>query len=213
VITKARFQELEQVLRQAGYGPSIEWSERIEPPADADDFACRVIYVICNSGMRVTIGAVIAEKCVSALKSGRAATEVFGHPGKAAAIDVIWARREALFEGYRRASVKLDFLAELPWIGKITKLHVAKNLGASAAKPDVHLLRLANAENTTPARLCRRLAKLTKYRVQTVDTILWRACADGVLDSRKYELEGWDAAFRGPGAKALSLTAQEQSGS
>lgn len=148
--------------------------------------------------MRVTIGAVSA-----ALKSGRTATEVFGHPGKAAAIDEIWAPLAALFEGYRRASVKLDFLAELPWIGKITKLHLAKNLGATAAKPDVHLLRLATAEGTTPARLCRRLAKQTNYKVQIIDTILWRACADGVLDSRKYELEGWDAAFRNPNAKTL----------
>lgn len=203
MITKARFRQLEQVLREAGYGPSIEWSERIVPPKDADDFACRIIYVICNSGMRVAIGAVIAEKCVTALKNGRAAAEVFGHPGKAAAIDVIWKQRGALFEGYLRASVKLGFLAELPWIGQVTKLHLAKNLGASAAKPDVHLLRLANAEGTTPARLCRRLAKQTGYKVQTIDTILWRACADGILDSCKYELEGWDAAFRGPGAKNL----------
>lgn len=203
MITKIRFQQLERVLRDAGYGPSIEWSERIEPPADAEDFAARVIYVICNSGMRVTIGAVIADKCISALKNGQSATDVFGHPGKAAAIDAIWNDRDALFQGYLSASAKLDFLAELPWIGEITKLHLAKNLGARAAKPDVHLLRLASAEGTTTARLCRRLSRLTGYKIQTIDTILWRACADGVLDSRKYELEGWDAAFRGSRSQEL----------
>jgi hypothetical protein len=213
VITKARFQQLERVLREAGYGPSIEWSKRIEPPTDAEDFASRVIYVICNSGMRVTIGAVIAEKCTGALTSGRSATEVFGHPGKAAAIDAIWKQREVWFEGYLSASVKLDFLAELPWVGEITKLHLAKNLGASAAKPDVHLLRLANAERTTTARLCRRLARQTGYKVQTIDTILWRACADGVLDSRTYELEGWDAAFRGGRSQELPTDETSSPGS
>jgi hypothetical protein len=153
--------------------------------------------------MRVTIGAAIADKCISALKEGRSASQVFGHPGKAAAIDTIWADRNELFDGYRRASVKLDFLAELPWVGEITKLHLAKNLGASAAKPDVHLLRLANHEGTTPARLCRRLARLTGRSVPAIDTVLWRACAERILDSRKYELEGWDAAFDGPSPQEL----------
>jgi hypothetical protein len=39
------------------------------------------------------------------------------------------------------------------------------------------------------------LARLTGYKISTVDSVLWRACADGILDSRKYMLEGWDAAF------------------
>jgi hypothetical protein len=153
--------------------------------------------------MRVTIGSVIAQKCVVALEGGGTAKEVFGHPGKAAAIDDIWSRRETLFVGYLSAKAKLNFLADLPWIGAITKLHLAKNLGASAAKPDVHLLRIANADGVSPAQLCRRLARLTGYKVTTIDTILWRACADGILDSRKYELEGWDSAFRAPSAKTL----------
>ena len=173
----------------------IEWSQAISLPADADEFASRVIYVICNSGMRVTIAGPIAHRCFTAVCGGRSASEVFGHPGKAAAIDAIWQQRESLFQEYRRVNAKLDFLETLPWIGKVTKHHLAKNLGASAAKPDVHLVRLANGDETTPARLCRRLARLTGYKIQTIDSVLWRACADGILNSRKYELEGWDAAF------------------
>jgi hypothetical protein len=194
-MTAKRFLLLENALRARGYGPMIDWSQSIEPPTDADDFASRVIYVICNSGLRVTIAAPIAEACVTVLREGRSATEVFGHARKAAAIDLIWRERHTLFEQYRRAIAKLDFLAGLPWIGPVTKHHLAKNLGATAAKPDVHLIRLANAEGTTPARLCRRLARLTGYKISTVDSVLWRACADGILDSRKYMLEGWDAAF------------------
>ena len=37
---------------------------------------------------------------------------------------------------------------------------------------------------------------MTGYRIATVDSILWRACADGVVNSRAYEVEGWKAAFR-----------------
>jgi hypothetical protein len=195
VITAARFRELESALRASGYGPTIDWAERIDRPTHADDFAARVIYVICNSGMRVTIGAAIADRCVAALREGKSATEAFGHAGKAAAIDTIWQQRSKLFAEYTRTSAKLEFLGGLPWIGKVTRHHLAKNLGATAAKPDVHLVRLANREGITPARLCRRLARQTGYRIPTVDSILWRACADGILDSRKYEREGWDAAF------------------
>ena len=197
MITLKRFRRLEVALRASGYGPMIDWSENIQAPESAEDFAREAIYVICNSGMRVTVAAPIAEKCVAALREGRTAVEVFGHPGKAAAIDTIWQQRAALFEHYLSANSKLVFLADLPWIGKVTKLHLAKNLGASAAKPDVHLVRLANREGTTPARLCRRLARLTGYKIPTIDSVLWRACADGILDSRKYELEGWEAAFTG----------------
>ena len=182
MITVARFRELESALRARGYGPTIDWAERIDPPMDADDFAARVIYVICNSGMRVTIGASIAERCVTALRQGRSATKAFGHPGKAAAIDIIWQQRASLFAEYAKANAKLEFLGSLPWIGKVTRHHLAKNLGATAAKPDVHLVRLANREGTTPARLCRRLARQTGYRIPTIDSVLWRACADRILD-------------------------------
>ena len=43
--------------------------------------------------------------------------------------------------------------------------------------------------------MCQRLARQTGYREATIDTILWRACADGFLDSRDYLADGWDAAF------------------
>ena len=212
MITLARFRALEQVLRARGYGPMIEWSEHLKPPTTAEDFAAHAIYVICNSGMRVTIAAPISEKCIAALHDGRSAKQVFGHPGKAQAIDTIWEQREELFAGYLSANAKLDFLETLPWIGKVTKHHLAKNLGASAAKPDVHLVRLANREKTTPARLCRRLARLTGYAIPTIDSILWRACADGVLKSRKYELHGWNAAFNPHRTEEHSPPAERRSG-
>src|SRR5689334_4547840 len=129
-MTIVRFRKLEMALRARGYGAMIAWSQSIEPPKDAEDFATRVIYVICNSGMRVTIAAPIAEKCIAALREGCSVADVFGHPRKAVAIDLIWRDREALFERYRGSTAKLDFLETLPWIGPVTKHHLAKNLGA-----------------------------------------------------------------------------------
>jgi ribose 1,5-bisphosphokinase PhnN len=97
-------------------------------------------------------------------------------------------------------------LAELPWIGPVTMHHLAKNLGTDTAKPDVHLERLARRDRTTTHKLCQRLARETGYRIATIDSVLWRACADGVLSSQAYELHGWRMAFRGSAQKAAPTT-------
>src|SRR3569623_623440 len=89
-LTLAQFREIEAALLASGYGGMITWSETVKPPRDCNTFAKEAIYVICNSGIRVTIGNRIYWKCVRALRKGKSATDVFGHPGKAPAIDHIW---------------------------------------------------------------------------------------------------------------------------
>lgn len=196
MITSKRFRALEAIMRQAGYGDIIDWSENVPAPADAEAFARQAVFVICNSGMSNVAATPVFERCMIALREGRSASTEFGHPGKHAAIDEIWAERETLFAGYSADPDKLTFLQTLPWIGPVTCYHLAKNLGEDHAKPDVHMERLARRDRTTTHKLCRRLARETGYRVATIDTILWRACADGLLNSAGYEKEGWKAAFR-----------------
>lgn len=195
MITLKRFRRLETVLRRVGYGDDFERSENVAPPTTADDFASRAIYVICNSGMKNRIATGIHKKCMARLLSGRSVGNAFGHVGKRKAINMIWRTRESLFDDYLVQFEPLDFLETLPWIGPVTKFHLAKNLGEDVAKPDVHLERLARYEATTTAQLCQRLSRQTGYRIATVDTILWQACADGVLNSRTYEIHGWRKAF------------------
>ena len=177
------FHFLLSMLGQQGI-EDLEWSESIEAPSNADDFAREVIFVICNSGMKNTVAAGIFARCMAALESDIAVREVFRHPGKAAAIARIWAEREGFFRDFADATDQLAFLAGLPWIGEITKFHLAKNFGVDVAKPDVHLQRLADRDGTTPQALCARIASEVGLRVATIDTILWRACANGVIDSR-----------------------------
>lgn len=196
MITLARFRLLEAALRARGLGPRIAWSETILPPLSAELFAEEAIYVICNSGMNNRVASTIYTRCIDALREGRAVRDVFGHPGKAAAIERIWLERDALFAAYQAAGDKAEQLQSLPFIGGVTALHLAKNFGVDTAKPDVHLERLARREDITTEQLCARLAAETGYRVATIDTILWRACADRILNSQVYELEGWDAAFK-----------------
>ena len=183
-ISAELFALIEQAVREAGYAAAIEWSENIRPPTTPAQFASEVVYVICNSGMSNVVAVPIFKRCMKALRAGRSASTVFGHPGKGKAIDWIWKHRRKLFREFATAPDIIVFFASLPWIGPITAFHVAKNVGVDVAKPDIHLNRLAESEGVTAQQLCERLAKSTGYRAATVDLVLWRACADGIIHSR-----------------------------
>jgi hypothetical protein len=149
VFTLERFKLIEDALRGDGYGEIIEWSENIPPPRTCRHFASAAIYVIAASGLRVTLAKEIHRRCMRALRKGKLATSVFGHPGKAAAMDRIWDKRKILFKLWRHIrddKEKVIFCGELPFVGEITKFHLAKNLGVNTIKPDVHMDRLARAE-------------------------------------------------------------------
>lgn len=183
-ISKQLFRKIERAVRKAGYGAAIRWSENVEPPANAKQFAAEAIYVICNSGMKNSVAVPIFERCMLALEAGHSCKSVYGHPGKSTAIDYIWQHRIMLFRRYNKAVDKIAACADLPWIGPVTKYHLAKNFGADVAKPDVHIERLAKASGVTSQALCEQLSLVSGYRTATVDLILWRACADGIIHSR-----------------------------
>ncbi len=196
-LTPDAFRLIERIARalppaDSGFeiNEAITWQETVEPPVDAIDFATETVYVICNSGMKHSVARKIYDRVHEALTEGRSAATVFGHAGKTAAIDRIWRERDKLHAGFSALQTdaeRLEFLAALPWIGAITKYHLAKNFGVDVAKPDVHLLRIANADGRSVADMCKELAAATGYRVATVDLILWFACARGVVDSRSAE--------------------------
>ncbi|TCU34078.1 hypothetical protein [Rhizobium azibense] len=187
MISVDQFRFIQSALGQQGMD-DIAWSENIKPPESAEDFAFEAIFVICNSGMKNTIARRIYDRVAEQISIGKPVREVFGHPGKAAAIETIWLNRADLFARYFTAADKVEFCASLPWIGGITKFHLAKNFGADVAKPDVHLQRLAEREGVTAQLLCERLAEATGYRAATVDVLLWRACANGIINSRTGEV-------------------------
>ena len=186
-ISRSDFMFALEVLGDQG-ADDVAWAEAIKEPTDADDFALEAIFVICNSGMKNTVARGIYERVVKQLYAGAPAREAFKHDGKVKAIEAIWFDRKPLYAQFIAATDKLAFCESLPFIGGITKYHLAKNFGAQVAKPDIHLQRLADREGITAQELCERLAAETGYRIATVDTILWRACANGVINSRTGEL-------------------------
>jgi hypothetical protein len=106
------------------------------------------------------------------------ALSVFGHRKKLEAI-VSTAKliSRSGFEWFR-SSVEADSLAvlgALPYIGNVTKWHLAKNIGLDVAKPDRHLVRLAKRFGyTTVHNMCQEIFEQCGDRVAIADLILWR---------------------------------------
>ncbi len=179
-MTLESYLSFRQAVIDHGFGDDIEWSENVKPPDNADAFAFEAIYVICNSGMKWTVASRIYVKVRKAVLESRPVSRAFGHVGKAAAIQTIWDNRAEQFAEYQKSDDKLAYLATLPWIGPITKYHLAKNFGVDCAKPDRHLERIAKAAGETVHALCGRLSNESGDRIATVDYVIWRAAERGL---------------------------------
>ncbi|MBZ6078584.1 hypothetical protein [Microvirga puerhi] len=66
------------------------------------------------------------------LEIGASVRMGFRHPGKAEAIDRVWQERDRFFRSYVESNDKIACLADLPWIGPVTKRILARRLGLFA---------------------------------------------------------------------------------
>lgn len=197
-VTKAvlnLFNEAERFLIENGFEREIEWCDHRPDFEDlgGNDFLREYAWVVFNSGMR---NSVISAKW-EALKKAfhyfivpyivenenevmRDALNVFGNYKKVVA--VIDTARKIHKEGYFKTikpQIRADsihYLSQLPFIGKVTKYHLARNLGFDYIKPDRHLVRLAKKFDITPEEMCNIIHNKTGRRLGTIDVILWRFC-------------------------------------
>lgn len=132
------------------------------------------VYVVCNAGMRNQVAEKIYMKWI---KFG---SDTLNHKGKRAAIELAEGNYTDWFiklKSCKDLNEQLDYLQTLPWIGPITKYHLARNLGVDVAKPDRHLVKLAKRfEFDTVQEMCESISKQTNERVGVIDVILWRYC-------------------------------------
>ncbi len=185
-MTPSRYRELRAAVVEAGYEHDIDWAQNVKAPETAEDFAGEVIWVILCSGMKEQVARIIQKRVWATIRAGKPVKgNILGKSGKAQAIDTIWHNRAAFFVAFQAANNKVEFGLSLPWIGGITKWHLAKNLGVDCAKPDVHLERVAAHYGTTPSALCADIAHATGDRIATVDLVIWRACNLGIVKSRE----------------------------
>lgn len=178
---KEQYLAIKQRVISAGYGGEIEWVEERRFSDDPELFLSEYIYVVLNAGMREQVARVIFERIMEALGAGKPLSTVFGNRLKVVAIEKMVREYRSVFESFKAAHDPLAFLEGLPFIGGITKYHLARNLGFDYVKPDRHLTRIAANYNTTVHELCRVLALESGERIGTVDVVLWRAANLGFL--------------------------------
>jgi hypothetical protein len=69
-------------------------------------------------------------------------------------------------------------LRKLPFIGPVTRYHLAKNLGIDVVKPDRHLTRLATTLGFRSAEnMCTVIGRAVGEPAAVVDIVLWRYCS------------------------------------
>jgi endonuclease III len=131
--------------------------------------------------MKAQIALKIFKTVWNQLCSGGRPEDVFGHRGKCQAIMNVFINLDKYWNEYQSVENKIDYLENLPWIGKITKYHLAKNLGYDCVKPDRHLVRIAKSYNLNPLDMCLQISKITGDRLGLVDLVIWRAANLGLI--------------------------------
>lgn len=185
--------EIKRTVIEAGYASEIDWQEDVSlGHLTETEFLRQAAWVVLSSGMRESVirrhfeeitiafldwrsaGVILANE--TACRS--AALRVFGHTGKINAILSI--ATHIVANGFQLVHERLfthgiEHLRELPYLGPVTSLHLAKNIGIAVAKPDRHLCRIAKTLNyASPAKLCDDIARLVPDPIGVVDLVLWR---------------------------------------
>ena len=118
--------------------------------------------------------------------------QMFHNKNKVSAICKIWDERVALCDGFYKCATddaRLEYLAQLPHIGKITANHLARNLGVNVVKYDVWIRRLGAIyagirciDELTPEiksacdDMFAHMVAVTGLPRGYIDVVLWKAC-------------------------------------
>jgi hypothetical protein len=134
-------------------------------------FLHQYIFVVLNTGLKSQA----ADKIMARFIASHYDLNIIGHSGKRKAIREALASYDNWFLSLKAVDDKLAFLETLPFIGPITKFHLARNLGFDVAKPDRHLTRLAARFGfASVSDMCQAIHQETNERIGLIDVILWR---------------------------------------
>lgn len=178
----------------AGFEWEVAWQEsRCRVPLVASRVLSEYSWVVLCSGFRESVVRrafpLLAEafcnwnparltkrrrECLSAAKT------VFANVAKLAAIAdfAMYLSNRGIGEIQTHlAQLDTEWFTRFPFIGPITCRHLMKNLGAPLAKPDRHLVRLAQTcgdDGGDVQALCQKIGLAVGDLPQVVDIVLWR---------------------------------------
>src|ERR1700743_736787 len=179
---KDLYLSLKLSLIDAGYADEMDGQTNVHPCEDALGFMEEAIWVILNSGMKEQIARMIWERIRFAMNENIDISKAFGHKGKVSAIKHLINNHDRLFSEYQQSEDKIAYLQTIPFIGGITKYHLAKNLGHDVVKPDRHLVRIADKYGYADCNsMCNQISSQTGDKVSVVDIVLWRSANLGII--------------------------------
>ncbi|MDR1425826.1 MAG: hypothetical protein LBI70_02430 [Rickettsiales bacterium] len=174
----------------------------------SEEFAWECFYVICVAGFRQDIAKAMCEKIIDFISKNPDCSrddldKIYGNKSKVAAIWDIWCNRDRYrkkFYSLATPGEKVDFLGTLPYVGNITKYHLARNLGLNFVKYDIWIQRLGTAfygelEDMALVNNSKLIPKIKGYcdrmfeelfsktgeQIGFIDVVLWRACQKGLI--------------------------------
>lgn len=177
-----------------------------------DEFAFECFYVICVAGFKQDYAKIMCNKIINFVKNNEKFTiedlsTIYKNKLKIKAIKNVWDYRALYnynFYNCETVEDKVDFLGTLPYVGNITKFHLARNLGLNFVKYDIWIQRLGVAlygaeefvDKVNNTKLLPEIKyycdimfdeiqKKTNEKVGFIDVVLWRACQKGLIKISK----------------------------
>lgn len=206
------FWELDGRLRQMGLDNDVQSFDQIRENlahsrrCTPDEFADHCAYVILAGGFSQNTARRIHTLICDALRRGADAGQlyqIFHNKNKTIAIDRIWRDRVTFCAGYyacRGVDARLNYLAQLPHIGRITAHHLGRNLGEDVVKYDIWIQRLGTLYARNPALAAKinnahldpdvraacddmfnALVAVTDMPRGYIDVVLWRAAQNKLI--------------------------------
>lgn len=172
-----------EAVSSSDYAFEMDYVDHIEPikKQTVDNFFIEYVWVVLNAGMKEQIARKIFNKFCQGINGGIINFDVVRHPSKRKAIEKTFNNLSLHFQNLQAIegdNKQIEYLETLPWIGPITKYHLARNIGIDTVKPDRHLVRLAEQFGyTSPLKMCQAIQNnIYNTKLGTIDVILWRYC-------------------------------------
>ena len=162
------------VIIESGYADEVDWADSIKDVSHitSEEFFLEYVWVVLNAGMKEQIAKNIYANYIENFD-----IDTIKHPTKRNAIHRMRNCHAVKLQELLTINDKIDYLETLPWIGPITKYHLARNIGIDCVKPDRHMVRLTNTFGfETPIDMCLHIQNDNGTKLGTIDMILWRFC-------------------------------------
>ena len=215
------FFALDKKLREMGLDSDAQSFDEIRENLshrrvlDADAFAENCVYVILAGGFSQKTAKRIHGEIMNFLRMRGADFDglfsLFHNKNKISAVCKIWGERAQLRDEYYsldNTDSRVNYLAGLPHIGKITANHLARNLGEDVVKYDIWIQRLGALYTGNPElnskidnkKLCDEikcacddmfdyLCRQTGLPRGYIDVVLWKSSQVGLIKELKHECE------------------------